>query len=186
MLKSNKLRGHSVSREQRGICHVWEEKRGPTDFSPAHLHCNPDFPMFDPSFLLVLKSVAKLFTNTSLIQLCTALLSYSITVTQVQHETEKSKQRMTISILSCFSIWKHRMQLNLLDLILTWSSLLWQMTFLSFHPNELFKFSPKPLCFSYGYRRRPKSLKFYGSVELLTAKLHPIQTESLVPQNVGG
>lgn len=57
---------------------------------------------------------------------------------------------------------------------------------LGFYPNELFKFSPKPLCFSYGYKRRPKSFKFSRSDKLLTAKLHPIQMGSIVPQNVGG
>lgn len=112
---------------------MWEEKRGPPDLPPVHLPSDPDFPMFDPFFLPVPKSVVRRSTNTSLIHPCRALLSYSTVVNNIQHETEKSKQGMMNSIFLCFlfcmKTWDATQPLNL---TLTWCSLQWQMVFLIF------------------------------------------------------
>lgn len=109
---------------------MWEEKRGTLAFSSVHLHCNPDFPMFDPFSLCKFESVARLLTNTSLIQSFRTFLSYSTTVTQIQHEKEESKQRKTNSIKNFFYCMKNRMQLKPPQLILTWRSLEPQTRFL--------------------------------------------------------
>lgn len=109
---------------------MWEEKRGTLAFSSVHLHRNPDFPMFDPFSLCKFDSVARLGTNTSLMRSFRTFLSYSITVTQIQHKKEESKQKMANSITNFFDYMKNRMQLKPPQLILAWRSLERQTSFL--------------------------------------------------------
>jgi len=163
----------SVRRTKWETCHVWEEKRGPLAFSSVPLHCNPDFPMFDHFSLCRFKSVARLVTNTSLLQPCRTFLLYSITVTQIQHKAEKSKQTMINSILNLFAYLKNRMQLNPPQLHpsleVTWVA------------NKAFSFHPNHCCFPVGTKG---CLKFSRSEKLLLSeKLHPIQRGPTLPQN---
>lgn len=157
----NKVRDFSyVGRKERTLA-----------FSSVPLHCNPDFPTFDPFSLCKFESVAKLLTNTSLIQSFRTFLSCSITVTQIWHKKEESKQRMTNSITNFFDYMKNRMQLKPPQLILAWRS--------HERGKQDFQFLPKRRLFSSGYKRKPKNLKFSGSEKLLlNEKLHPIQRDN--------
>lgn len=153
MLKSNKWRGQPVFGEQSERFVMCGRKReGHWPSHTLHLHSNPDFPMFDPFSLCRFKSVARLVTNTSLIQPCRTFLSYSITVTQIQHKTGKSKQRMINSILNLFVYMKNRMQLNPL-----WPHPSLEVTWVA---NELFSFHSNYCCFPMGTKGGPRAWTF--------------------------
>lgn len=107
---------------------MWEEKRGTLTFSSGPLYCNPDFPIFDPSSLCRFKSVARLVTNTALIQNISVILHYS----DPNSAQNREIKGWSTPFWTSFSIWKPGCSSTPLKLILAWRSLEWQPSFLVF------------------------------------------------------